>query len=267
MVNAQPCHWDEETPCRRTGWRQQARKQLCRKRPGSICWQAARESAVHPCCKGQLLTGAQPAGRREGSHISAQRLWDHLGPVWVPQHKDSDISEQVQWRLSRWFGLEHTAHKENPRELGLFSLERKQEGDLTVICYSLMCPQRHTGKAERQWAQHKKFWWDARKTVIVSMVTHWNRKCHHFSGPISGDGQPVLTLNSALLSAGGGQSSLQTFLPAKLPQKSMKHQFSWDLTLCGKSALRTCAFQFSDLWNTADRISLFESLLSSRHPG
>ena len=66
------------------------------------------------------------------------RLSGDLRPVWVPQHKDGDIPEQVQWRLSRWFGLEHTTYKEKLREPGLFSLERRQKGNLTVICYSLM---------------------------------------------------------------------------------------------------------------------------------
>lgn len=67
MANTQPGHCDGVTSCSRTGWRQQARKQLCRKGPGSVGEQGTQDSSVHLCSKGQPLAGAHPAGWRQGS--------------------------------------------------------------------------------------------------------------------------------------------------------------------------------------------------------
>lgn len=163
---------------------------------------ASRSTASR--ARGGILLSTRETIRRAGSSLGspAQGQW----------HTRASSVEAIL--IIIWY-------KEKLSKLRLFSLERRQKADLTVICYSLMGNYRHSGKAERQQAQarHEKFWQDARKTFTVSMVTHWNRRRHHFSGLISGDRQPALTLNLALLSAQGWQSSLRTSLPAKLPQK------------------------------------------------
>jgi len=61
------------------------------------------------------------------------QLSGHLSvQCWVPQYtRDMDVLERVQQRAAQMMkSLEHLTHGERLRELGLFSLEKRQLGGI-----------------------------------------------------------------------------------------------------------------------------------------
>ncbi|RMC13840.1 hypothetical protein DUI87_08923 [Hirundo rustica rustica] len=63
--------------------------------------------------------------------------------LWAPQDKrDRELVEWIQWRaMKRMNGLEHLSYQDRLRELGLFSLKKKQlKDELTNVCQYLKDP-------------------------------------------------------------------------------------------------------------------------------
>ncbi|PKU42861.1 hypothetical protein llap_6835 [Limosa lapponica baueri] len=111
--------------------------------------------------------------------------------VWSPQYKkDVDLMERVQKRATKMIrGLEHLCYEDRPRELGLFSLEKRRLwGDLIAafqylreayrkggdILFTKACSDRTRGNGIK--SEKSRFRLDIKKKFFtMRVVEHWNR--------------------------------------------------------------------------------------------
>ncbi|TRZ10370.1 hypothetical protein HGM15179_016735 [Zosterops borbonicus] len=168
-------------------------KQLCRE--GPRCpggQQAVHEPALFHVVSWDSLSRAFPPGQGKDPPCSAL-VRPHLEccvQFWPPQYKrDMELLEQVQQRATKMMeGLKHLSYKDRLREVGLFSLKKRQlRGDLINVCRYLkgMCQENGTrllvvpsngirGNGQKQ--IHRSFLLNMRKNFFtVQVAMHWNR--------------------------------------------------------------------------------------------
>ncbi|KAJ7405117.1 hypothetical protein WISP_141788 [Willisornis vidua] len=110
---------------------------------------------------------------------------------WASQYeRDMELLEQVQGRATDLIkGPEYLINDDGLRDLGLFSLEKRQlKGDLINVCkylkegcqedetrLFLVVPSNRT-RGKRQKLRHRKFHLNSRNNLsAVQMTEHWNR--------------------------------------------------------------------------------------------
>jgi len=109
---------------------------------------------------------------------------------WASQFKkDEELLERIQWRAPKMIrGLEHLCYEERPRELGLFSMEKRRLRGDVINAYkylkggcqedgarpsSVVPSDRTRGNGHE--LKHRKFHLNTKNNFPLRVMEHWNR--------------------------------------------------------------------------------------------
>ncbi|KAK4827820.1 hypothetical protein QYF61_021904 [Mycteria americana] len=158
-----------------------------------MSWQCVIVAQKANCILGCMKTSMASRSRKVIlSHYSAlvRPHLEYCIQLWGPQYKrDMDLLERIQKRTTKIRGLEHLSCEERPRELWLFSLEKRRLRGVIIAAFQYLkgaCRKdgerlftragshRTGGKSFK--LKEDRFRLDIKKTFIMMRVMrHWNR--------------------------------------------------------------------------------------------